>query len=54
MSTVDLRKAQQQQDSLQYITAMDYSSEALDGYAILVGFSSGEGNFEHCCGCDMN
>lgn len=54
MTKVDLRKAQQQQDSLHYITAMDYTSEALDGYAILVGFSSGEGNFGHSCGCDMD
>ena len=46
MTKVDLRKALQQQDSQHYITAMDYTSEALDGYAILIGFSSGEGNLE--------
>lgn len=46
MTKVDLRKALQQQDSQHYITAMDYTSEALDGHAILIGFSSGEGNLE--------
>jgi len=43
MTKIDLRR--EQQDSHHYITAMDYTSEALDGYAILVGFSSGEGKF---------